>query len=210
MDIASNGSECKSAFSRSQSELNDKQMIFGFNTDVVCGSTCYHLQSEFRPRERLLQTQVFVSGRCLGKVANPAPDDRSDEQSQEDLREQHRAAVTAAREGRIEPWLIAAGRSETPFSGGALDVLVAPMHWSDGGLHVKLTIEKASLPVAGASITVKVEPGDQMAESVTDVGGMADLIFKMAEEKVSGCTLQITVRHADHLVTRRFRPCPAQ
>ena len=44
-------------------------MIFGFNTDVKHGDTIYHVQSEARESELLLQTQVFVRGRCIGKRA---------------------------------------------------------------------------------------------------------------------------------------------
>ena len=44
-------------------------MIFGFNTDVKHGDTIYHVQSEARESEHLLQTQVFVRGRCVGKKA---------------------------------------------------------------------------------------------------------------------------------------------
>ena len=44
-------------------------MIFGFNTDVKSGDTVYHVQSEAREHESILQTQVFVRGRCIGKKA---------------------------------------------------------------------------------------------------------------------------------------------
>ena len=44
-------------------------MIFGFNTDIKQGDTVYHVQSEARESELLLQTQVFVRGRCIGKRA---------------------------------------------------------------------------------------------------------------------------------------------
>jgi len=44
-------------------------MIFGFNTDVRHDDTVYHVQSEAREGEQLLQTQVFVRGRCIGKRA---------------------------------------------------------------------------------------------------------------------------------------------
>ena len=44
-------------------------MIFGFNTDVKHDDTVYHVQSEAREGELLLQTQVFVRGRCIGKRA---------------------------------------------------------------------------------------------------------------------------------------------
>jgi len=44
-------------------------MIFGFNTDIKSGNTIYHVQSEAREHERLLQTQIFVRGHCIGKKA---------------------------------------------------------------------------------------------------------------------------------------------
>ncbi|MGA9474269.1 MAG: hypothetical protein WBV36_17515 [Terriglobales bacterium] len=44
-------------------------MIFGFNTDIRHDDTVYHVQSEAREAEHLLQTQVFVRGRCIGKRA---------------------------------------------------------------------------------------------------------------------------------------------
>jgi hypothetical protein len=46
-------------------------MIFGFNTDIRHEDTIYHVQSEAREGEQLLQTQVFVQGRCIGKRAVP-------------------------------------------------------------------------------------------------------------------------------------------
>jgi hypothetical protein len=44
-------------------------MIFGFNTDIRHDDTVYHVQSEAREGDQLLQTQVFVRGRCIGKRA---------------------------------------------------------------------------------------------------------------------------------------------
>ncbi len=44
-------------------------MIFGFNTDIRHDDIVYHVQSEAREGEQLLQTQVFVRGRCIGKRA---------------------------------------------------------------------------------------------------------------------------------------------
>jgi hypothetical protein len=86
-------------------------MIFGFNTDVKHGDTIYHVQSEARESERLLQTQVFVRGRCVGKratsyAAKPADtasgDAHGDTQKEQQLREQHRLVLDAIREGKLE------------------------------------------------------------------------------------------------------------
>ena len=82
-------------------------MIFGFNTDIKQGDTVYHVQSEARKHDLLLQTQVFIRGRCVGKCASSYADKVtqpgfSDEQMHELLKEQHRTVVVAVREGRIE------------------------------------------------------------------------------------------------------------
>ena len=82
-------------------------MIFGFNTDVKHADTIYHVQSEARESEKLLQTQVFVRGRCVGKkaisYANSAMDAGfGDTQKEQQLREQHRLVLEAIREGKLE------------------------------------------------------------------------------------------------------------
>src|SRR5271165_3551849 len=82
-------------------------MIFGFNTDVKHGDTIYHVQSEARENERLLQTQVFVRGRCIGKKATSYADRSgdipcADTQKEQQLREQHRLVLDAIREGKLD------------------------------------------------------------------------------------------------------------
>src|SRR5262249_31137525 len=82
-------------------------MIFGFNTDVKHGDTIYHVQSEAREGERLLQTQVFVRGRCIGKratsYATQAADSQyGDTQKEQQLREQHRLVLDSIREGKLD------------------------------------------------------------------------------------------------------------
>src|SRR6266849_1470542 len=82
-------------------------MIFGFNTDVKHGDTIYHVQSEARESERLLQTQVFVRGRCIGKKATTygaktTESKLADPQKEQQLREQHRLVLDAIREGKLD------------------------------------------------------------------------------------------------------------
>src|SRR5271167_4347574 len=82
-------------------------MIFGFNTDVKHVDTIYHVQSEAREGEKLLQTQVFVRGRCIGKraisYANSALEAGfGDVQKEQQLRDQHRFVLEAIREGKLE------------------------------------------------------------------------------------------------------------
>jgi hypothetical protein len=81
-------------------------MIFGFNTDIKVDDTVYHVQSEARTAEKLLQTQVFVKGHCIGKRAISYADDEANGQTEdarhELLRTQHRTVVQAVREGHLD------------------------------------------------------------------------------------------------------------
>ncbi len=94
-------------------------MIFGFNTEVKSGDTVYHIQSEVRQKDQLLQTQVFIKGRCVGKFASSIADraadpDFSEEHLHQLLKEQHRRFVVAAREGQIEQMLTPQSKPEEP------------------------------------------------------------------------------------------------
>src|SRR5437763_14514614 len=82
-------------------------MIFGFNTDIKHEDTVYHVQSEAREADLLLQTQVFVKGRCIGKRATPYAEqanspDFTDQKKESILREQHRLVLDEIRDGRLE------------------------------------------------------------------------------------------------------------
>lgn len=77
-------------------------MIFGFNTDIKVEETVYHVQTEVRAQERRLESQVFVSGRCIGKRSMDMPNAASDEEVQELARAQHRWVVEAVREGFLD------------------------------------------------------------------------------------------------------------
>ena len=76
--------------------------IFGFNTDIKLDETIYHVQTEVRVQERRLESQVFVSGRCIGKRSAAMPQEESDEAIQELARAQHRWVVEAVREGFVD------------------------------------------------------------------------------------------------------------
>lgn len=91
-------------------------MIFGFNTDVKRASTIYHVQSEARAGALLLETQVFVGGRCLGKRATSYADQANEpgfsEQHIHDLlKAQHRSVLDAVRKGHLE--VLFAGRDQS-------------------------------------------------------------------------------------------------
>jgi hypothetical protein len=82
-------------------------MIFGFNTDVRCGDIVYHVQSEAREAAQLLQSQVFVKGRCIGKRAISyaqlaAAEGFSEDQVHAMLKEQHKNVVEEIRAGNAD------------------------------------------------------------------------------------------------------------
>lgn len=84
-----------------------RNVIFGFNTDIKYGETVYHVQSEAREHDSLLQTQVFVKGRCLGKYATSFADrvgktDFNEDALHDLLKTQHKHFVECARAGTIE------------------------------------------------------------------------------------------------------------
>ena len=127
-------------------------MIFGFNTDIRHEDTVYHVQSEAREGEQLLQTQVFVRGRCIGKravpygsgsavnlgsenMSSPANEARAgeispgdvksnsnDQEREKVLRELHREVLDAIREGKLDSILDKRDSPETLAAVKELDL----------------------------------------------------------------------------------------
>src|SRR3954470_7155256 len=85
-------------------------MIFGFNTDIKHEGTVYHVQSEARKAEKLLQTQVFVRGRCIGKRATSYAEmeqqpDFTEDHMHDMLKVQHRGMLDGIRDGKLNEML---------------------------------------------------------------------------------------------------------
>lgn len=76
-------------------------MIFGYNTEIRQGDTVYHVQSEARSSEQVLETQIFVKGHCIGKHSVPSAD-AYPLGVQEALRQQHRSIVERIRAGKLD------------------------------------------------------------------------------------------------------------
>src|SRR5271169_1224343 len=122
-------------------------MIFGFNTDVKHEDTIYHVQSEAREGELLLQTQVFVRGRCIGKRATSYADkaaeaDFSDKHKEQILRDQHRLVLDSIRDGRVNEIFDKRDTAETLAAIKELDVqwLNAGSVHSDRHLLLRLRV----------------------------------------------------------------------
>src|SRR3954466_2860279 len=81
--------------------------IFGFNTDVKLADVVYHVQSEARQNDLLLQTLVFVKGQCVGKhtvsyARQVSLPEFSTEGIHELLKTQHKSVLDAIQQGRME------------------------------------------------------------------------------------------------------------
>jgi hypothetical protein len=88
--------------------------IFGFNTDVKHGDTVYHVESQARASDRLLQTSVFVKGLCVGKrtasyAQEASQPSFSDQSVHELLKAQHRTVIESIAAGTLESALDKAG-----------------------------------------------------------------------------------------------------
>ena len=157
-------------------------MVFGFNTDVKHGDTIYHVQSEARESEKLLQTQVFVRGRCVGKkaisYANPALDSGlGDAQKEQQLRDQHRLVLEAIREGKLESVL---DRAETETLAGIKQLDVqwenADSVHANRSLTMRLRVSEDGSAVPSARLTFRFARPDAApfyTQAVTDSAGAA-------------------------------------
>lgn len=189
-------------------------MIFGFNTDVKHQDKVYHVQSEAREHERLLQTQVFVRGRCIGKLATPyqqsgQEDSTSEKQLEQSLRAQHKSVLDAIREGRIEGVL---GRPDqeipkTP-SGLKLQWTNAGAPRSEDALMVRIVVSESESPVEGAKVTARLRraEGDPVyCQATTDSSGAAELKLGAVEPGLSDSDILVQATHGGRVVTRKFR-----
>src|SRR5262249_48601355 len=160
-------------------------MIFGFNTDVKSGDTVYHVQSEARENELLLQTQVFVRGRCIGKRATSYPDKLAgggvaDQQKEQILRDQHRLVLDATRDGHVEGVFDNGDTPETLAASKELEVqlLNANSVHSDRNLTLRLRGTDGGSAAEGARLTVRFTRPDATpfyTQVLTDSTGDAEM-----------------------------------
>jgi hypothetical protein len=188
-------------------------MIFGFNTDVKHDDTIYHVQSEARESEQLLQTQVFVRGRCIGKKAisyaeSSANVSFGDSQKEQQLRDQHRAVLEAIREGNLEAVL---DRSEAESLAGIKQL---DLQWenansvhSDRNLKMRLRITEDGSPVPSARLIFRFsrpEAAPFYTQATSDSGGQAEISFEIEESALPDSSIIIQANHQGRTVTRKF------
>jgi len=190
-------------------------MIFGFNTDVKRDDTVYHVQSEAREAELLLQTQVFVRGRCIGKRAVSYADKASeagftDQQKEQVLRDQHRLVLDSIRDGRLEDVLDKRDSAESLAAIKELDV-----HWlnagsvhSDRHLMLRLRVTDGGAGVQGARLTVRFARPDAApfyTQVVTDSVGDAEMRIDVDEAALPDSAVLVQAAYSGRTATRKFQ-----
>lgn len=187
-------------------------MIFGFNTDVKHGDTIYHVQSEAREGEQLLQTQVFVRGRCIGKRARPygsANESPSgDTQKEQQLREQHRLVLDAIREGKLDS-AIDHGEPETLATVKELEVqwLNADSVVNESRLTMQLRVTEGGSAAPGARLTFRfARPGSApfYTQAVADSVGSAEIKIEVDETGLPDASLLVQANYEGRTATRKF------
>jgi len=190
-------------------------MIFGFNTDVKQGDTVYHVQSEARENELILQTQVFVRGRCIGKRATSyaeqiARGNFSDQHKEQILRDQHRQVLDAIREDHLEEVL---DRKDTPEALAAVKEL--DLQWvnadsvhSDSSLMMNLRVTEGGAAVEGARLTFRFSRPDAApfyTQVATNSGGYAEMKVEFEESALPDASVLVQASFAGRTATRKFR-----
>jgi hypothetical protein len=190
-------------------------MIFGFNTDVKHQDTVYHVQSEARENELLLQTQVFVRGHCVGKRATSYADKAADatftdQQKELILRDQHRLVLDAIRDGRLDSVLDKRDTPETLSAIKELDVqwLNAGSVHADRNLIMRLRVSAGGAGVEGARLTIRFARPDAApfyTQVVTGSGGGAEMKIDVDESALPDSAVLVQASYTGRTVTRKFQ-----
>jgi len=188
-------------------------MIFGFNTDVKHGDTIYHVQSEARESELLLQTQIFVRGRCVGKkatsyAASARQTQFGDGQKEQLLREQHRQVLDAIREGKLDSIL------DRPEPEQLAAIKELEVQWVNAGsvhanrsLTMQLRVTEGGSAARGARLTFRFARPDAApfyTQAVTDSGGGAEIKIAVEESALPESSVLVQANYEGRTSTRKF------
>jgi hypothetical protein len=177
---------------------NPANMIFGFNTDIKAEGTVYHVQTEVREQERRLESQVFVSGRCIGKRSATLPPEAAEEEIQELARAQHRWVVEAVREGFVHDVLSQEATEEL------LVQFLGSQRTSGEEVVLHFRVLSGGLVAASAQVEArwKTESSSGVLENtLTDDAGVAKMRLTLTGGTAE---LEVRVQLAGRATVRRF------
>jgi hypothetical protein len=188
--------------------------IFGFNTDVKLADVVYHVQSEARQNDLLLQTMVFVKGQCVGKqafsyaheISHPG---FSTEAMHELLKSQHKAVIDAIQQGQMSS-VLGNGADVQDVGGSGLSLqwkLAIPADDSPN-LTVSFQVLDSGKPASGAEIVVRgviASDGAELARGVADDSGAAALSVSLTEDVLNRGAVMVQATRNGKSVTRKLR-----
>ena len=209
-------------------------MIFGFNTDIKSGDTVYHVQSEARQNERLLQTQIFVRGQCIGKKAASYADlfdhaEFSEDRMHQMLKSQHKDTIESVRAGDIDGALSRVralnevlsemcgveipSKAETPSPALLLEFLNSKDVFAGETVQLRFRVLDGGHPVTGAKLISKVTSsttdGEEMkpvfAQAQTEPDGCGEVHLPLSLDSVTNATVLIQATHGGKSAMKKFR-----
>jgi hypothetical protein len=187
--------------------------IFGFNTDVKNADVVYHVQSEARQNDLLLQTLVFVKGQCVAKqafsyaheISHPG---FSTEAMHELLKAQHKAVLDVVQQGELS-FRLGNGAEVQDVGGSGLS-----LQWKGGvagegpDLPVSFQVLDLGQPATGAEVVVRgviASDGLELARGVADGTGAVQLSIPLTEDVLSRGAVMVQATLQEKSVTRKFR-----
>jgi hypothetical protein len=188
--------------------------IFGFNTDVKRDDVVYHVQSEARQNDLLLQTLVYVKGQCVGKqtvsyaqkLSQPG---FSNEAMHELLKAQHKAIIDAIQQDRLQA-VVGRGADVQDVGGTGLVLKWAPITPELGAASSTLhfLVLDSGQTVSGAEVVVRpTSPSGTpiLVRGSSSVSGAVSLAIPLTEDVMRDAAVIAQATHGEKSVTRKIR-----
>lgn len=186
--------------------------IFGYNTDVKHADVVYHVQSEARQSDLLLQTLIYVKGQCVGKHTFSYAEkilerDFSEAAMHELLKEQHRGVVERLQQGRLDSVLLLRGEI-FDVGGSSIALQWSNPHEPAQGERRKMRFQvlQDGQSAPGAELVVRsAQPGEPVALATmrSDSSGQAEFELNLAH--LSEPAVIVSATRAGKSATRKFR-----
>jgi hypothetical protein len=187
--------------------------IFGFNTDVKLENATYHVQSEARQADLLLQTMVFVKGQCVGKRTTSYAQKTiqpgfTEEATHEMLKTQHKTMVGTIQQGDIATALTITGDVEDIEGDGLSLKWLGSPSLAAGSLSLKLLVSDQGVAIPSANIWVMhfaSTDTSMIMTTATNADGQSDLAIPINAQLEAEQAVMIRAKHGERSVTRKLR-----
>jgi hypothetical protein len=192
------------------------------------------VQSEAREHERLLQTQIFVRGHCIGKKAASYAElsshpEFSEARMHEMLKSQHRNTVESLRAGQVDEALarvrplnevlsemcgvpIATAASGSAAATLSLEFLNSAPVLAGETLQLRFRVLQGDKPVNGAKLISKVsssangqEQEPVFAQAETEMDGCGEMKLSISLDDVTDATVLVQATHDGQSAMKKFR-----